>query len=268
MNLDFHVHGILSKKLDFNGELFMQAVESAKSSGLNGFILSEHFNAKDVDKTFEFLEKNFKYEHDRYEKEEFCIYPGMEVDLKGNGQIIVFGPRENIWSVNESLRPHRSRKTLVTINELLDIADENKCLKIGAHPFREGEVLYDYPAEVLKRLDAFDLNGRDIYNRGLETVEDEVRKLSAELKTAYVTGSDSHYPTMLGCVKTHFEYDFKSIEELKEAIHSEKFTRIIEKDLPIKVATAKIAKRHIKKKIKEEKEKIKKNKKDLKNKKI
>lgn len=52
MNMDFHVHGILSKKLNFDEELFIQGINFAKNSGLHGLVLCEHFNAIDIDSSF------------------------------------------------------------------------------------------------------------------------------------------------------------------------------------------------------------------------
>ena len=58
MNLDFHVHGLLSKKSEFNKELLLQGIENAKDQGLDGFILCEHFNAKDILSIYRYLEEN------------------------------------------------------------------------------------------------------------------------------------------------------------------------------------------------------------------
>ena len=77
--------------------------------------------------------------------------------------------------------------------------------------------------------------------------------LGEKLNIPYITGSDSHYPIMLGCVRTCFEEDFKSIGELKEAIKNERYKREIAQDLKLKIYTAKSAKNYIKKKIKENK---------------
>ena len=63
--MDFHVHGILSKKLKFNEELFLQGIEFAKNSMLDAFVLCEHFNAVDIDSTFSFLEEHYPYEKER-----------------------------------------------------------------------------------------------------------------------------------------------------------------------------------------------------------
>lgn len=81
MNLDFHVHGILSKKLNFDTELFISGINFAKNNGLDGFILCEHFNAVDIDSTFSFLEDNFTYENDRYDVNGFYVYLGMCICL-------------------------------------------------------------------------------------------------------------------------------------------------------------------------------------------
>ena len=76
MNMDFHVHGLLSKRKDFNKEFFMNEIYFAKSNGLNGILLCEHFNAKDFLVIYDFLEKNFIYEGDRY------IVEGISNDIE------------------------------------------------------------------------------------------------------------------------------------------------------------------------------------------
>lgn len=253
MNMDFHVHGILSKKLRFNEELFLQGIEFAKNSMLDAFVLCEHFNAVDIDSTFSFLEEHYPYEKERYYINGFYVYIGMEVDIKYGGHVIVFGNRKNIHEIKEVLKIHRKKSDFIHFEELLDMAEENNCITIGSHPYREKHKLYLQSEKNLKRLDGLDLNSKDIYKRGLEVVEREVSELSEKLSIPYVTGSDSHYPIMLGCVKTCFKKDFQSIRELKEEIKSENYERIISSDLKLKIYSAKVSKNYIKKKIKEEK---------------
>ena len=74
MNMDFHVHGILSKKLKFDSELFLQGISFAKNNMLDGMVLCEHFNAVDIESSFSFFENNFKYENDRYDVNGFIIH--------------------------------------------------------------------------------------------------------------------------------------------------------------------------------------------------
>lgn len=77
--------------------------------------------------------------------------------------------------------------------------------------------------------------------------------LNCHINVPYITGSDSHYPIMLGCVRTCFDDEVRNISQLKEAIKNEEYTREISEDLNLKVYTAKAAKNYIKKKIKENK---------------
>ncbi len=253
MNMDFHVHGILSKKLNFNGDLFLQGIEFAKNNMLDGFVLCEHFNAVDIDSSFSFLEDNFIYENDRYDVNGFYVYTGMEVDIRYGGHVIVCGNRERIYKIKDRLKSCRKKADFIHFEELLDMAEENECITIGSHPYRENHKLYLQSDKSLRRLDALDLNSKDIYKRGLKNVEKEVRDLGEKLNIPYVTGSDTHYPIMLGCVKTCFDEDFESIGELKEAIKNSRYKREIAQDLKLKIYTAKAAKNYIKKKIKENK---------------
>ncbi|WP_294157035.1 PHP-associated domain-containing protein [uncultured Clostridium sp.] len=255
MNMDFHVHGILSKKLKFNEELFLQGIEFAKNNMLDGFVLCEHFNAVDIDSSFSFLEDNFLYENDRYDVNGFYVYTAMEVDIKYGGHVIVCGNRENIYKIKDYLHSHKKKADFVYFEDLLDMAEENKCMTIGSHPYRENHKLYLQSEKSLKRLDALDLNSKDIYKHGVKNTEKQVKELSKQLAIPYVTGSDSHYPIMLGCVRTCFDEDCLSIDELKDAIRNERFKRVIGSDLKLKIYTAKAAKNYTKKKIKESAEK-------------
>lgn len=254
MNMDFHVHGILSKKLKFNEDLFLQGIEFAKNNMLDGFVLCEHFNAVDIDSSFSFLENNFIYENDRYDVNGFYVYLGMEVDIRYGGHVIVCGNREKIYRIKDNLKSCRKKADFIHFEELLDMAEQGECITIGSHPYRENHKLYLQSEKSLKRLDALDLNSKDIYKRGLEPVEKEVSKLASKLNIPYVTGSDSHYPIMLGCVSTCFDSDFKTIMELKDAIKNKSYQRVICDDLKLKIYTAKAAKNYIKKKIKEKNE--------------
>ena len=253
MNMDFHVHGILSKKLKFDSDLFLQGVSFAKNNMLDGLVLCEHFNAADIESSFSFFEDNFKYEKDRYDVNGFFVYLGMEVDIRYGGHVIVCGTRESIYKIKDNLKNCQKKADFIHFEELLNMAEEGGCLTVGSHPYRENHKLYLQSEKNLRRLDALDLNSKDIYKRGLDPVEKEVAELSSKLNIPYVTGSDSHYPIMLGCVRTCFEGDFESIIALKTAIKNQEYKRVISDDLKFKIYTAKVAKNYMKKKIKESK---------------
>ncbi|NFO04030.1 histidinol-phosphatase [Clostridium botulinum] len=250
MNIDFHVHGILSKKLNFDAELFLLGIEYAKENGLDGFILCEHFNAIDLLSSYSYLESNYEYDGDRYIVNGFSVFIGMEVDIRYGGHVIVSGNRDSILKIRTALEPYVKKINFIPFGKLLDLGEKYECLIIGSHPYRENHKLYLQPKKYLERLDALDLNTKDIYKRGLEIVEDEVANLSEILNIPYVTGSDSHYPVQLGTVKTCFESECHTIKELKECIKNKKYKIEISKALKLKVYTSKITKNYLKKQIK------------------
>lgn len=256
MKLDFHVHGILSKKLNFDPKLFLQGVEYAKENGLDGFILCEHFNAVDLLSSYSYLEDNYKYDGDRYIVNGFSVFIGMEVDIRYGGHVIVCGNRENILEIRKILNPYTKKVNFIPFGKLLDLGEEYNCLMIGSHPYRENHKLYLQPEKYLKRLDALDLNTKDIYKRGLAIVEEEVKSLSQKLNVPYVAGSDSHYPVQLGTVKTCFENKCYTIKDLKENIKDKKYSIEISKALKLKVYTSKITKNYMKRQIKLLKNKV------------
>ncbi|SFC16743.1 PHP-associated domain-containing protein [Clostridium uliginosum] len=258
MNIDFHVHSILSKKLEFDSELFLQGIEYAKESGLNAFVLCEHFNAVDLMSIYSYLRNNYKYQGDRYLVNGFSVFVGMEVDIKNGGHIIVCGNRDSILKIRERLEFHIKRSNFIAFEELLDIGEKYECLMIGSHPYRPKHKLYLQPLNLLARLDALDLNTKDIYKRGLEIVEEEVSNLSKILNIPYVTGSDTHYPIQLGTVRTCFEAECDTIKDLKECIRNKNFKIEVSKALKLKVYSAKITKNNIKKLKKNMKEDFKK----------
>lgn len=249
MNIDFHVHGILSKKLFFDSSLFLQGIEYAKNNDLQGFVLCEHFNALDIDSTFSFLKDNYKYQGDKYIVNDFSVFLGMEVDIKNGGHVIVCGNRDAILSIQNKLKNHIRRSNFIEFEELLNLGESLNCLMIGAHPLRDSHKLYLQPQRLLKRLHALDLNTKDIYKKGEEQAKYEIFKLSKILDIPCVCGSDSHYPVQLGTVKTCFNNEISTIEELKSEISKCKYNLQVSKDLNLKVYTAKVTKNKLKKKI-------------------
>lgn len=247
MNLDFHVHGLLSRKSSFNEEFFLLGIENAKEQGLNGFILCDHFNAENIDDMYRYLEENYEYEGDRYLVNGFYIFLGTEVNIKNGGHVIVSGNREGIYAIQKVLEKYRVRPNYIPLKELLDLADNYNCLKIGCHPYRGSHKLCLQDKEELRRLDALDLNAKDIFKRGQHIVEEEVRILAEELEIPFVTGSDSHFPMQLGSVKSRFPKEVFTVKELKEEIKLRNHRNYISPALDLKVFSAKTAKRYIRK---------------------
>ena len=207
MNMDFHVHGLLSKRKDFNKEFFMNEIHFAKSSGLNGIVLCEHFNAKDFLVIYDFLEKNFAYEGDRYIIEGISLFPAMEVSIKNKGHVILAGERDSIIDIYEILKEFREKDNLIELEALLDQAD--------------------------------------IFKKGESIAKDELINLSQELGLNIITGSDSHTPIQLGGIYTSLNKECSTIKELKECIVKGDYTIEINSALNFKIFSSKILKRYL-----------------------
>lgn len=246
MNLDFHVHGLLTKKSKFDETLFLQGMEVAKEQGLNGYILCEHFNAKYIDEIHSYLEQNYEYTGDKYIINDFSVFIGLEVDIKNGGHIIVAGNREDIYKIKEELKDYMVKPNFIDFEKLLDLGEEYNCLMVGSHPYRESHKLFLQPKELLCRLHGLDLNSTDIGDRGFREVEMQVKTLSQEINVPYVTGSDSHFPIQLGSVMTKFKEYFNTVEEIKKAISEENYEIYVSKALDLKVFSAKTTKRVLK----------------------
>ena len=90
MNIDFHVHGLLSKRKDFNEKFFLSEVRYAKENNIDGIVLCEHFNADNYRTIYKYLHNNYAYEGSRYIVEGISIFPAMEVSVKNKGHVIIF----------------------------------------------------------------------------------------------------------------------------------------------------------------------------------
>lgn len=249
MNLDFHVHGLLTKKSKFDEVLFLQGIEIAKEQGLDGYILCEHFNARHIDEIHDYLNQNYEYIGDKYIINDFSVFIGLEVDINNGGHIIVAGNRENICKIREELKNYMVKPNFIDFEKLLDLGEEYNCLMVGSHPYRESHKLFLQQKEFLCRLHGLDLNSTDIGERGLKEVEMQVKALSKEINVPYVSGSDSHFPIQLGSVMTKFEEDFDTVEDIKRAINERNYKIHVSKALDIKVFSAKTTKKVIKEEI-------------------
>lgn len=245
MNIDFHVHGLLSKRKDFNERFFIEEIEYARSSGLHGIIMCEHFNAINFIEIYKYLQDNYEYQGDRYQVKGISVFPAMEVSIKDKGHVVLVGNREAILEIHEKLKPYMDRENLIEFRSLLDLADEYHCLKIGAHPFRKGHKLCNHPEELLRRLDAIDLNAKDIFKKGEEAVREELSELSSRIGINVITGSDSHTPLQLGGIYTELNTSCYTIEELRETIISRSYSIKVQPSLDFRVYSSKILKRYL-----------------------
>lgn len=243
MNIDFHVHGKISKKNEFNQELFEQGMVYAKESGLDAVCLTEHFNAPGYERMIEMIEKKYHYNGHYYCVEGMRVYPGLEVDVLGGGHILVIASKEVIRSIYDELKDYKVKPNFIPFEKLLDLCENHRALVIGAHPFRaEHNLIEKQPLDLVLRLNALDLNATDIQSKGYETTFDGLKTFTAQHPIPIITGSDSHYPLQLGSVYTTITGEPLSVDDIKEAIDTHNFKRYVSKSLMLRVDAA----RHIK----------------------
>jgi PHP family Zn ribbon phosphoesterase len=242
MNIDFHTHVKLTKKIEFSHDYFLEVVNEARNEGLHAFTLTEHFNTDRFFDIYDTLDEKFPYVNEYYDIDGFKIFAGMEIDIKEGSHLLFTGHRQAIRELRLQLENYVSKDNFIPVEQLFKLSDSYNILKIGAHPFRESNPLHHLPSDILKQFDAFDLNGKDLYTNGVEKTQKEVFDFAANLGKPVVAGSDAHHPLQLASVYNTFNCECHTIDELRQAIQSMDYQVCISPGLPLKVKAAKIVK--------------------------
>lgn len=245
MKIDLHCHVKLTKKLDFQLEYFNQAIHEASLAGLNAIAMTEHFNTRNFYEIYEQLDAAYPYKENYYDVNGFKVFPGMEIDVDQLGHILVVGTRRKIIDLRNRLEPFTEKGSFVPFKQLLDWCDELELLRIGAHPHRESNPITQHDVSLLARLDAFDINGKDIATYG-PTMVDQVMKLANEVGIPVVVGSDTHHPLQFGCVHNLLEGNYTSYEQIRSYIKENRHEIIISPSLPLRVKAATLVKKLLK----------------------
>lgn len=224
MNIDLHTHGKLSKKSAFSVSYFREMVSEAVANGLQALALTEHFNTANFFTMYETLDGLYPYNGHYYEAEGLRIFPGMEVDIAETGHILLIGLKEDILAVRSALEGHTQEGEFIPFQQLLDLADRHGLWKIGAHPFRTSTPLHHLDRLQLARLDAFDLNAKDIYMQGEDNYRALIEPFAHKLGVPVIAGSDSHQCLQYGSVINRLENACSTVEELKAAIRQRTYT--------------------------------------------
>lgn len=242
MRLDIHTHGKLSKKSAFLPEMFLSGLAEAKEQGLTAIALTEHFNTSNFYDLYEHLDRLFPYEGDCYTADGLIIFPGLEVDVRPSGHILLIGARETILDLRSQLEPYTTQDRFLTLDQLLEMTEERSLIRIGAHPFRESNPLLPHASHLLQRFDALDLNAKDLYTYGPQ-MKDRVEQFAAQLGIPVIAGSDTHQEMQYGSVMNHFQAPCVSISELRERIRNREYEIEISSELRTKVKAASMIKK-------------------------
>ncbi|MDQ6422182.1 PHP domain-containing protein [Paenibacillus sp. LHD-117] len=245
MNIDLHTHGKLSKKTEFSLDYFLSMVREAKDNRLDAVALTEHFNTRNFFDMLDQLDASFDYQGDYYLVEGLKVFSGMEIDVRDRGHILMIGNRELIRSLRFGLEDHVEKDRFIPLAELLDRTEGMPLLRIGAHPKRESTPLTHHAPELLRRLDSFDVNAKDLYEYG-NGMADEVRELASALGLPVTAGSDSHQPLQFGSVINRLHERCETAEELRALIRAGRYSLDISPCLDVKVKAAQMMKELLK----------------------
>lgn len=246
MNVDFHTHAKITKSQPFCIELFIKSLEEAKKSNLQAIALTEHFNTENFLEIYETLDKRFSYQDDFYYVNGMKVFPGVEVNAKEGGHFTFIGSRYDVREFWEKIKLNQTEDSYLPILEILEIAEPYNFIKIGAHPYRKPSAIIKHSDLVFEKLDALGLNGKDLYQYGRKS-KDKLTLFAYGKNLPLLAGSDTHQYLQYGCVYNKFHENLNTIDELKQAISSDLYDIIISSDLEIKVKSATVVKKILKK---------------------
>ncbi|WP_411347969.1 PHP-associated domain-containing protein [Paenibacillus sp. WLX2291] len=249
MKFDFHIHAKLSKKTDFSIEHFTTILDEAKMHGLDAIILTEHFNTHRFDDVYGTLDQHFPCNGHYYDRNGFRIFTGMEVDVAEGGHILISGPKEQLLSVRKALDGYISPDRFIPLEALFELCEPAGLMVIGGHPFRKSNHLYHVAPELLRRFDAFDLNGKDLHEIGIQENIAKVLTLGEQHGVPVVAGSDAHQMFQVGCVYNELPGNYDTVANIRAAIAAGLCKRHISPSLHLQVRAANTVKKLLKKKV-------------------
>lgn len=237
MNIDIHTHAKWSKSIDFSFEYYRSMMRAAGDNGLQSVVLTEHFNTQRFRDIYDTLDQYCSYVDHHFVVEGIKVFPGIEVDVLEKAHILVIGTLDSILTVHSKLIDYMVEDNFIPIEQLLDLCEELACVCVGAHPFREANPLIYIDQDVISRLDALDLNGRDLHHYGLN-MEQKVMQMAKQVGLPIVGGSDTHQPLQFGSIYNHFEQDCDTIEHLRNSLQQGTYNYCISHEIHSKVQAA------------------------------
>lgn len=245
MNIDFHTHGKLTKKMPFSIAYTDWLFKQAKQAGLDAICLTEHFNTLGFEELYNYIKKNYEKEGDTFLVDGLRLFAGMETDVREGGHILSIGKMEDILEINHRLIPYKEKGQFISFEKLMELFKAYYVIVGCAHPFRAGGHVPKLPLEQLKNLDFVDLNGKDLARAKEETIL-KTYEFAKALEISVVSGSDTHQAFQYGCVQSSFKANCTTIEDLWTQMQKGEYTIEINESLPMQVKAATMLKKALK----------------------
>lgn len=245
MIIDFHVHGKITSVFPFDKERFLSTVKEAKENGLDSLAITEHCGSNNFLEGYDFLSSNYKRTEDYYNIDGFKVFYGMEVTTKQDLDILFIGKPEVVLPFREEICSSLTNEEHIDINDLFEFNISDELLVILAHPYRDHTVLPELKSSIVDRLDAVELNSKDIYKFGMDEMKEKVSILAKQLKLPITSGSDTHHFMQISTAKNVFNKKCNTVKEIKEEIKKGNYKIEFSSDLNVRVKSAIIIKKLI-----------------------
>lgn len=224
MNFDFHTHGKLTKYDEFSLKYFRTLVKAAQESGLDGFALTEHFNTRHFFDVFGTLDDFYPYQDGYYLVEGIRVFPGIEVHTKEMDHLLLIADRTVIRNLRMQLQPFTHKLNYISFEKLMDLVKLEEVLVIGGHPLAHQKAYFELHPSHLEKLDAIELNAKDLSILSTTESVQEVYYLGMRLAKPVVGGTSAFHKNHYGRVYTKLHTTCSTVRDLKRAVQNEQFT--------------------------------------------
>lgn len=201
-------------------ESFSRTVRQAMRAGLNGFALTEHFHSCDYWDAVATLVDRYAYRNGRLTITPwFHVLTGTELTVSDGADIIVIGTLDNLAKFDRQFRPKLSEGNLPRLADIFEPARDADLVLIGAHPTRDGKRLVDVGEDLMSKLDALEVNGKDMAGR---SVHADIVARARRIGKPVVGSSDAHLWPQVGVQRTVLPGPELTQEGLRNALAGKK----------------------------------------------
>jgi len=126
----------------------------------------------------------------------------------------VYGPPSSFRELPDLLGGWPEGRDRPPLEQLLQASEALDLMKVGAHPLRPLQSLKSVPPELLRRLDALEINAREAVRK------QRVAAMATELGLPVVGGSDAHFSRHLGRLLNLLPGWVHDLPTLRQAVKS------------------------------------------------
>jgi len=211
--IDFHVHSKISKRFRFSLQDFGNIVTQARRTGLDAFVLTEHFHIPDFWSIYDLLCQTYHYNEGLLELDDgFRILTGAELGVAEGCDLLLLGTLDQLSAFSQRLPASPVTGYKPYFEETVRVAHSCGVLLFGAHMFRLEKELGKLGRVQLGSLDALELNGKDFLHDAAVRAEAEVLRLPV------VGGSDAHFWLQVGIKATSLPIEELTHRSVAQAV--------------------------------------------------